>query len=441
MNNNSRIFTMSELNYGNKNDVARSLGLDRKTIAGKRWKRGIGLAVLACGIAGSIFLLAKVRKGEDAVTYETEEVQKGNITITVSATGNLEPTNQIDVGIEVSGTVSSVEVDYNDHVTVGQILARLDTSKLQAQVMKSKSALESARAAVLKAEAEEKRTKSELDRLLRVRELSGGKVPSQSDIDTAEAAYQSAAAQVASSKSAVAEAEATLRVQETDLSKAVIRSPVNGIVLDRAIEPGQTVAASFQAPVLFTLAEDLTKMELHVDVDEADVGKVEKGQSATFTVDAYPDREFQAQVTSVRYASQEVSGVITYETVLKVDNTDLSLRPGMTATADIIVQKVENALLVPNASLRFTPPNPVEKTKEKNGGLVGALMPHPPRFAQNGKKESNTGPHQRIWVLQDGNPVGIDISVGASDGSMTEVTAGDLTRGQMVIIDSRSIKS
>jgi HlyD family secretion protein len=432
---------MSENHSGNAADVARTLGLDRKAVRGKRWKRLLGLAVLAVILLASLAHFLKKEKSAETVTYQTGNVQRGNLTITVSATGNLEPTNQIDVGIEVSGTVNSVDVDFNDRVTVGQVLARLDTSKLQAQVMKSRSSLESARAAVLKADAEAKRTQSELDRLRKVQELSGGKVPSQAEIDAADASHQSAAAQVASAKAAVSEAEATLKVQETDLSKAVIRSPVNGIVLDRAIEPGQTVAASFQAPTLFTLAEDLTQMELHVDVDEADVGKVEKGQPATFTVDAYPDRTFEARVTSVRYASKEVSGVITYEAVLKVDNSDLSLRPGMTATADIVVQNVENALLVPNSALRFTPPVTAgAKTPKSNGGLVGALMPRPPRFAGEAKPQAQAGAKQRVWVLRDGKPAGMEISVGASDGSMTEVVSGGLKEGQQVIVDSRSSK-
>ncbi|MFA6470425.1 MAG: efflux RND transporter periplasmic adaptor subunit [Candidatus Latescibacterota bacterium] len=430
---------MAEMNSKHAADVSRSLGLDHKTLRGKRWKRWLGLAVLALVVVVSILLFTKSRKGAEAVVYETKEAQRGNLTISVTATGNLEPTNEIDVGIEVSGTVSKVEADYNDHVTVGQVLARLDVSKLQAQVMKLKSSLESARTMVLKTEANVKQAKSELDRLLQVQKLSGGKVPSQIEIDAADAAYQGAAADVASAKASVSEAEANLQVQETDLSKAVIRSPVNGIVLTRAIEPGQTVAASFQAPTLFTLAEDLTKMELHVDVDEADVGKVKEGQAATFTVDAYPERKFDALVTSVRYGSKEVSGVITYETVLNVDNTDLSLRPGMTATADIVVNEAKDAILVPNAALRFTPPSTVKAAAtQKSSGLVSALMPHPPRFSSTDKKAVKNGTHQTVWILRDGKPVSVNLNVGMSDGSMTEAVSGEIKPGLPLIVDTRS---
>lgn len=431
---------MYATNGKNTAGVARSLGVDPSTLRGKRRKRIVLTTIVLLIIAAIAFALQSKKNGAALVAYDTKEAEKGGLVITVTATGNLEPTNEIDVGIEVSGTVSSVEVDYNDHVKIGQVLARLDVSKLEAQVLKSKSALESARTMVLKSEANAKKTKSELDRLKKVFETSGGKVPSLSEIEVAEAAYQSAAAEVASAKASVSEAEATLKVQETDLSKAVIRSPVNGIVLDRAIEPGQTVAASFQAPVLFTLAEDLTKMELHVDVDEADVGKVKEGQTATFTVDAYPDRSFNAVVTSVRYGSQEVSGVITYETVLNVDNTDLSLRPGMTATADIVVQQVEDAILVPNAALRFSPPVTETKAAANNnsGGLVSALMPRPPRFSSSENKAVNNGVHQTVYVLENGQPIKRDITVGVTDGSKTEVVSGDIQPGLALIVDSRS---
>jgi len=427
---------MNDMTSQNTHHISKSLGLDRGTIKGKRGKRWAGIVVLLLMAATLVFFLKRPNGGALAVTFETKEAHKGDLTVKVTATGNLEPTNEIKVGIEVSGTVSSVEVDYNDRVKVGQVLAKLDVSKLEAQVMKSKSALESARTMVQKAEADAKKKKSDLDRLERVKELSGGKVPSQTELESAQAAYQTAAAEVASARAAVSEAEATLRVQETDLSKAVIRSPVNGIVMTREIEPGQTVAASFQAPTLFTLAEDLTKMELHVDVDEADVGKVKEGQKATFTVDAYPDRTFDAIVTSVRYSSQEVSGVITYETVLNVENDDLSLRPGMTATADIVVQEVKDALLVPNAALRFTPPADPKKRQEKSGGLVSSLMPRPPHFqasVNNGKK----GSQQTVWVLRGTVPSPVDITVGMTDGSMTEVVSGEIKPGQGIIVDSR----
>jgi HlyD family secretion protein len=365
------------------------------------------------------------------------EVQRGDLTVIVTATGTLQPTNEVDVGSELSGIIKSVEADYNDKVKVGQVLARLDTSKLDAEVTQSKAALESAKAKVRQMQATVKETESKLIQLQKVRELSSNKVPSQLDIDAAEAAFERAKADEASAVAAVSQAQATLETYQTDLSKADIRSPIDGIVLTRSVEPGQTVAAAFQAPVLFTLAEDLTKMELHVDVDEADVGQVKEGQDATFSVSAYQNRTFQARIIQTRYGSQTVDGVVTYETVLKVDNSDLSLRPGMTATADITVEKVENAILVPSAALRFTPPVQKEQT-QSSGNLLGKLLPHPPSQSKQREEVSTDKTRQRVWVLQDGQPVAVPVAVGATDGVSTEVLKGEIEPGTAVIVDTVS---
>ena len=275
----------------------------------------------------------------DKVEYKTETVQRGNLIVSVATTGTLQPTNQVEVGSELSGIIRTVEADYNDFVKIGQVLARLDTSRLEAQVQQSKASLEASIAKVRQVKATVKEAGLSLDRLKRVGELSGSRLSSQHDIDAAEATLERSLADETAARASVSQAEANLRIVQTDLSKAVIYSPIKGIVLKRSVEPGQTVAASLQAPVLFTLAEDLTKMELRVDVDEADVDKVKKDQKATFTVDGYPDRIFTAQITQVRFGSKIVSGVVTYETVLKVDNSDLSLRPGMTATASIVINQ------------------------------------------------------------------------------------------------------
>jgi len=271
--------------------------------------------------------------------------------------------------------------------------------------------------------------------------LSGGKVPSQYDLDGAEAALARAQADEAGAKAQVTKAQATLKAEETDLAKTVIRSPINGIVLSRDVEPGQTVAASLQAPVLFTLAEDLTKMELHVDVDEADVGRVKEGQEATFTVDAYPEETFPARITQVRYSSQNTDGVVTYETVLEVDNSKLLLRPGMTATADMTVQKVADAILVSNAALRFTPPvrNDIKKEKRPDGGTVmGKLMPRPPRpqkkSSNNHPDTAGTNTNRRVWTLNAGHLVPIPVRTGATDGIMTEILEGDIVPGMELVV-------
>jgi HlyD family secretion protein len=423
-----------------ESDVAKTLGVDRASGRGTRLKRWL-LVVLLVVVAVAALKIAR-RRSEKSQTmqYKTREVARGDLTVIVSATGTLEPTNEVEVGSELSGIIKSVDVDYNDRVKVNQVLARLDTSKLEAQVTQSRAALESAKAKVLQAQASVRETRSKLSQLQRVRELSNNKVPSQSEFDAADAAFERAKADEASAHAAVSQAGATLEAIETDLSKALIRSPVNGVVLTRSVEPGQTVAASFQAPVLFTLAEDLTKMELHVDVDEADVGQVKNGQRATFHVDAYPDRTFQARITQVRYGSQTVENVVTYETVLKVDNSDLSLRPGMTATADITVKRVEDAVLITNAALRFAPP--VEEEKESSRGLVGMLLPRPPRSmsSKQPKGANNDSNQRRVWVLKDGKPVEVPITAGATDGVMTEVLKGDIRPGMELVLEIVSAK-
>jgi HlyD family secretion protein len=273
----------------------------------------------------------------------------------------------------------------------------------------------------------------------------------------AEATAARAAAQLQAAKATAAQAKATLNAAQTDLSKAEIRSPIDGVVLQRSVEPGQTVAASLQAPVLFTLAEDLRRMELHVDVDEADVGKVQVGQPATFTVDAYPDRTFHARIKEVRYSSSttkassssssstasssaSTAGVVTYETVLEVDNADLSLRPRMTATAQITVQHIEDALLIPNAALRFSPPAGQGGPGANNrNGIMGALMPRMPRRAGGGARAGgNPKRETRVWTLRESQPQPITVRLGASDGRNTQVLQGELEAGTQLLVDAET---
>jgi HlyD family secretion protein len=418
-----------------ESDVAKILEIDPPPGLGKRLKRWFIIAVLMIvAVITAKIIWRMAADTSNATQYKTQEVQRGNLIVIVTATGTLQPTNTVDVGSELSGIIKSVEVDYNDRVKVGEILARLDTSKLEAQVTQSKASLESAKAKVLQAKATVGETRSKLSQLQKVRELSNNMVPSQAEIDAAEAAFERAKADEASAKAAVSQAQATLEANETDLFKTVIRSPINGIVLTRSVEPGQTVAASFTAPVLFTLAEDLTQMELHVNVDEADIGKVQEGQEASFSVAAYPNRTFEARITQARYGSSTTSGVVTYETVLKVSNSDLSLRPGMTATADITVKKVENAMLVPSVALRFTPP--VQEEKKPSTGLVGSLLPRPPSSAaKQGEDVSANNKQQRVWTLKDGRLSAIPVTIEATDGTMTEVVSGDIEPGMALVVD------
>ena len=412
------------------NDMALTEEIERTAPA--RRGRYRYLAVLALVVIGVALVLwgRSYRADANQPRFKTEAVRRGDLTVTVSATGTLQPTNQVEVGSELSGIVKRVTVDYNDRVRIGQELARLDDTKPKAAVAKSEAALASARASLLEARATSAQTRANLERLRDLQRRTNGKVPSEQDLDTAEATLERAVAAESSAAAKIAEAEATLNVDRTNLEKNVIYSPINGVVLTRSVEPGQTVAASLQAPVLFTLAEDLARMELQVDVDEADVGQVGEGQEAVFTVDAYPDRSFPARIRQVRYGAATTNGVVTYKTILTVSNDDLTLRPGMTATAEITVQKVTGALLVPNAALRFVPPRTAESNSSR--GFLARLMPRPPRPQSSGKNGS--GP--RIWRVRDGHPVPMPVSIGQSDGSLTEVRAAGLEPGAEVIVDT-----
>ena len=419
----------SSLDAGSAGSI-KTMKLFKKPNHLRRWiVAAISLAVIAAGI----IIWAKLTKS-DSVQYKTQNASRGDITVIVTATGTVKPTKTVDVGSELSGILKSVEVNYNDKVKIGQVLATIDPTKYEAQVTQSKAALDSAKAKILQAKATVSETRSKLEKYEHVRQLSNNKVPSQSEFDAAQAAFERAKADESSAIAVEAQAKASLDAYETDLSKAVICSPINGIVLTRSIEPGQTVAASFTTPVLFTLAEDLTQMELHVDVDEADIGQVKEGQEATFSVDAYPNREFKAQIIQTRYGSKTVDGVVTYETVLKVDNSDLSLRPGMTATADIVVQKVQGALLIPNAALRFT--MPTESESKSSRGLVGALLPRPP-VSESKKRENTTDKknQKQVWALKERQPVAVSITTGVENGVVTEVLSGDITEGMSLIIE------
>lgn len=405
-------------------------------LAGKRW-----LWIVAALIIAALTVAFSLRPGEKEAgpSFATEPAETATLVVKVSATGNLQPTNQVDVGSELSGIVDKVLVDDNDRVKKGQLLALLDLSKLKDAVVKSRASLVAAQAQVLQMQATTAEARAALARYRQVAQLSGGKVPSKAELDTAEANLKRAEANEANARAAVTQAQANLQSDRTNLAKASIQSPINGVVLKRSVEPGQTVAASFTAPVLFTLAEDLSKMELQVDVDEADVGQVKVGQKAVFTVDAYPGRKFDATITRVSYGSQTKNSVVSYLTVLQVENDDLSLRPGMTGTAEITTVTRDKALLVPNAALRFTPPTG-EVSQKKSTGVIGALMPRPP--AAPPKQVATTtgeGKHQ-VWVLQGGKPVPIEVKSGASNGKMTEILSGPLKPGMQVITETLEAK-
>jgi HlyD family secretion protein len=404
----------------------------------KRPRRRWLLAIVTLAVLGAAGGFLSIRSGNvsNVEQYVTEEIAAGTLTVKVSATGNLQPTNEVDVGSEVSGLVETVLVDDNDRVTSGQVLAQLDVSKLEDQRVNARAALASADAKVQQAAASVKEANANLSRLRQVSELSGGKVPSKAEMETAEAAAARADADEASARSAVEQARASLSSASTNLAKASIRSPINGVVLSRQIEPGQTVAASFQAPTLFTLAEDLAAMELEVDVDEADVGQVRDGQAATFTVDAYANRQYPARIRRVGYGSQTKDGVVFYKAVLSVDNADLTLRPGMTASASIVTIERPNVLLVPNAALRFAPAA-AAATAQGGGGIVSSLLPRPPGMGQ--KTAAVAAPKEgagQVWVLRNGKPEALAVTAGHTDGHVTEISGPEVKAGLKVVVES-----
>lgn len=367
----------------------------------RSWWRWLLVAGLLVGGVGAVWWWLQPAA---PVSYQMQEVRRGPLTLSVTATGALAAVTTVEVGSEISGLVETVRVEANDRVQQGQVLARLDTERLQAEVTQAEANLTAARAALTQAEAtrEEQRLQ-----MVRTERLAAQEYVAPQELETARAAFDRAEAAVTSSRSQIAVAEAALAVARTTLRKASIRAPIDGLVLSRSVDPGQAVAASFQTPVLFTLAEDLQRMELRVDVDEADVGQVAAGQSATFTVDAYPGRTFPASVTKVHFAPKTVSGVVTYEAVMMVDNTEGLLRPGMTATAEVTTDTVASALLVANSALRFTPPGS-----------------DPP---------ARTEGQEVVWRMEDDSPVAMLVTTGRTDGQWTVVAAGDVEPGQMLL--------
>ncbi len=408
------------------------------------WRRkSVWLAlvfILLC-VVGAIWWLKAGGRAKLPV-FVTEPVTRGNLSLSISATGTLQPTRTVEIGSELSGTVANVLVDVNDFVQVGQVLVELDTANLLDAVERAKAALSSAEASVKQAVATVNEASSNLKRLREVSALSGGKVPSRTEMDTAIATLERARANDAAARAAVVEATAALATSETNLSKASIRSPIDGVVLTRDVDPGNAVAASLQAVTLFTIAEDLRQLKLEVNVDEADIGQTEVGQKAYFTVSSWPNRRYPATITRVNYGSTTTDNVVTYTTTLDVDNADLSLRPGMTASATITSSERNDVLLVPNTALRFTPliPEAGQQSGNSGGGLMSGLMPRMPR--QSGRPAASgmaADGSRQIWVLQpNGQAIGLPIVTGLSDGKMTEIVSGDLQAGMQVITDQRS---
>lgn len=400
------------------------------------WRRpGIWIALFLVLTAGIAFWWWQgQRQAAAAPRYVTQPATRGPLTVTVTANGTLQPTQLVAIGSELSGTVAKVLVDVNDRVKRGQLLAELDTARLVDAVQRSRAALLAANAQVETARATLVEARATLERLEDVSRRSGGEVPSRQELDGARAAAARAVAGEANARAGVAQAQATLSSDETNLRKASIRAPIDGVVLARNVDPGNAVAASLQAVTLFSLAEDLAKMTLEVNVDEADVGRVKEGQNGTFTVSAHANRRYPATIAKLRYGSTTKDNVVTYVAELDVPNADLSLRPGMTATATITTVERADALLVPNAALRFSPAAAAAATPSP--GIVSQLLPRPPSAGQAPRRAgTDTSRVRQVWVLKDGQPQAVPVTPGVTDGRMTEVASEQLQPGMDVIVD------
>ncbi len=395
-----------------------------------------GMLLLVLLVAGGWYWQAQ-KSAKAAPAYLSQPVARGNLSLKVTANGTLQPVRTTSIGSELSGTVLKVNVDVNDLVKKGQVLVELDTAKLHDQILRSRAAITAANAKVAQAAATEKEARAGLARFEEVARLSGGKVPSKAELDGSRATLARAVADAASAQASVSDAQAALSTDMINQSKASIRAPSDGIVLTRSVDPGNAVAASLQAVTLFTVADNLAQLRLQVYVDEADVGAVKVGQNALFTVSAYPRRKYPAQITRVAFGSTITDNVVTYLTDLDVDNADLSLRPGMTATATITATQRHDVLLVPNTALRFSPSASVATAKN---GITASLMPRMPgsRTRKQAANGASTADARQVWVLREGKAVSVAVIPGISDGRMTEIVGGDLQVGMQVITGQKA---
>lgn len=384
------------------------------------------IAVLAVLVLLFVIFVAGDNKSE--AVFVTAEAERGDISILVTATGTLEAVTTVQVGSQVSGTISALYADFNDRVKKGQVVAQLDPTFLKAQMAQAQADLEKAIASVNLSEREHERVLSLFEK----------NMISESEKDISLTNYQLAIAQEKS-------ARAALNRAKTNLEYATIVSPIDGVVISRDVDVGQTVAASLQAPTLFTIAKDLTEMQVKTSIDEADIGRIEQEQEVAFTVDAYPDLTFKGGVNQIRLAPEIVQNVVTYDVIIDVSNPDLLLKPGMTANVTILVDHTENTLKVPSAALRFRPPmEPKESSSERKNAMPhamgspsshpGSIEPHAP-----GTKRAD---QTVLWIVnQEGEPEPVLVKIGISDGASTQIISDNLKEGDGVIIGLRTSES
>lgn len=408
--------------------IAQVLGLDSKGRPRKRRRRRWVYVLAALAVAGAGFAGWSWMSGDSAtIAFTTVPAAKDSLTVTVSATGTLQPLTQVDISSELSGVVRTVLVNENDLVKKGEVLAELDTTRIQAQV-------DGARASALAAEAKVEDAQTTLTESRqaydRAKQLATRGMVADQALETATATRDRAASAVKMAEANLAIAQAELKQRETDLKKSKIYAPIDGIVLTRSVDPGQTVASSLQAPVLFIIAADLKKMELKAAIDEADIGGVRPGQQARFSVDAFPDRSFDASIRDIAYASVTTDGVVTYDARLDVNNTELLLRPGMTATVSVVTREANDIITVPAAAFRFRPPV-VEKSR--GWSLQSLFMPRMQRRGDRDQGAVSTDGTRTLFVLKDGAPQPVKVKTGSTDGEKTEIVSG-LNEGDQVIV-------
>lgn len=410
-------------------EVAKTLGIGKSKSRSRRILRWLLLVVLLAAAGGGVWRYIRTRDASVAPEYRSAEVARADIRVTITATGTVKGLNTVEVGAEISGKVTKVHVDFNDRVKKGQVLAEIDPEQLRAAMDEASARVGDADASIRQARATLTEAKQNAARA--EQQASQGLI-SQKELEAAKAAAERAEASVTGALAGATVSRASLKSSKSKLEKTTIVSPIDGVVLSRLVEPGQTVTASMQTPVMFKLAQDLTRMSLNVFIDEADVGRASEGQDASFTVDAYPGKTFPSKVMQLRNEPKTEQNVVTYEAVLAVDNSELLLRPGMTATATIIAEVHKDIVAVPNAALRFVPPG-------MGGGpsvrIPGVRIPGATGKGPGGgnKRPGAAGP--RVWMLKDGAPVAIPVKVGASDGRVTEIISDDVTPGMQVLVD------
>jgi HlyD family secretion protein len=411
-------------------EIESALGLSPEVKRRKNLRRLVWLALAAGLLLAGYVLWQRQSAVSTAVSYETVDAKTSDVTITVSATGALQPLTKVDVGTELSGIVREVTVAENDLVKSGQVLARLDVSRLSLQSARQEAQLLSAEARLKQAESDLAEAQRQVWRQV---ELYNEGTGTEEARDAAVAAQKRVEPQVAAAKADVEAARSDLAVVKNDLVKGDIVSPIDGIILKRSIEPGQTVAASLQAPVLFTIAQDLKRMQLEAAVDEADVGTVKTGQNAQFTVDAYRGKNFPATIARMSFLPETVDGVVTYKTILSVENPDLILRPGMTATAKIVVAEYKGVIAVPNEAFRYQPP----RVQASRGfSITEMFMPRFPR-GERARRAADADGMRKLSVLRNDAPVEVKVKTGETDGKVTIITEGEIKDGDALITAQR----